>query len=255
LNAYQAARKHRIVSIKSFCRYLRDVEGKLEASNDASLSLRVPPPRPEKALRDKGYTIEAIEKLYQALGRVGKTPTMQAVQSVRDILCLHAKTGMHGTEVERLAKGEGKVTIQEGHGEIAATIKFIHKSGRVHVQSIDHQTLAAVQRLQARGVVPSIAHMRNVVFNACDAIGIERVTFGELRHSFVTWASERGEEVRSKSGGLPLSVIAVAVGHHSAATTKRFYDNVKVPPMIKIPIKLENPDDPPCEFSASAVSA
>ena len=34
------------------------------------------------------------------------------------------------------------------------------------------------------------------------------------------------------------------VGHHSAQTTKRFYENVKVPQMIKIPIKLEHPEDP-----------
>jgi hypothetical protein len=50
--------------------------------------------------------------------------------------------------------------------------------------------------------------------------------------------------VRPKSGGLPLAAVAAVVGHHSANTTKRFYENVKVPPMIKIPIKLEHPEDP-----------
>ena len=64
------------------------------------------------------------------------------------------------------------------------------------------------------------------------------------RHSFVTWASECGQEVRPKSGGLPLAAVAAVVGHHSANTTKRFYENVKVPPMIKIPIELKHPEDP-----------
>ena len=39
--------------------------------------------------------------------------------------------------------------------EIAATVTFIHKSGNVHRQSIDRQTLAVVQRLQARGAAPN----------------------------------------------------------------------------------------------------
>ncbi|HYI01801.1 hypothetical protein [Hyalangium sp.] len=49
--------------------------------------------------------------------------------------------------------------------------------------------------------------------------------------------------MRPKSGGLPLAAVAAVVGHHSANTTKRFYENVKVPPMIKSPIKLEHPED------------
>lgn len=79
---------------------------------------------------------------------------------------------------------------------------------------------------------------------ASGAVRYALVRFGELRHSFVTWASECGQEVRPKSGGLPLAAVAAVVGHHSAHTTKRFYENVKVPPMIKIPIKLEHPEDP-----------
>jgi integrase len=151
---------------------------------------------------------------------------------------------MHSTELERLAKGEGKVTPLEDQGEIAATVKFVHKSGRVHIQSIDRQTLEAVQRLRARGSAPVDSYIRKVVGRACKSLGMEPVRFGELRHSFITWASECGQEVRPKSGGLPLSAIAAVVGHQSPTTTKRFYENVKVPPMIKVPIKLEHPDDP-----------
>jgi len=251
LNRHTTARKNRITALKSFCAWLREVEGALTAAEDASISLKVPATRPEKSVREKGYSIEAIERLYRELSgweftnfRQEATRRTTDVQCVRDVLCIHAKTGMHGTEIERLARGEGKVSVVEDGGDIAATVKFIHKSGHVHLQSIDRQTLEAVQRLQARGAAPVDSHIRRVVRRACQSLGMEPVRFGELRHSFVTWAAECGREVRPKAGGLPLTAIAAVVGHHSAHTTKRFYDNVKVPPMIQIPINLEHPDDP-----------
>ncbi len=251
LNKHKAARKNRITALKSFCAWLREEEGALTAGEDASISLKIPATRPEKSVREKGYSIETIERLYRAINgweftNLNREDTRRRtdVQCVRDVLCIHAKTGMHGTEIERLARGEGKVSMVGEPGEIAATVTFIHKSGQVHRQSIDRQTLAAVQRLQARGAAPVDSHIRRVVRRACKSLRLPLVRFGELRHSFVTWASECGQEVRPKAGGLPLSAVAAVVGHHSAHTTKRFYENVKVPPMIKIPIKLEHPEDP-----------
>ena len=249
LARHPTGRKNRITALKSFASWLRE-QGALSLAEDPTVSLKVPVTRPEKAMREKGYSIETTERLYRAINgweytnfKQETTRRTTEVQCVRDVLCIHAKTGMHGTEIERLARGEGKVAMLEEPGEIAATVTFIHKSGNVHRQSIDRQTLAAVQRLQARGAAPVDSHIRRVVGRACKELGIEPVRFGEYRHSFVTWASECGQEVRPKSGGLPLTAIAAVVGHYSASTTKRFYDNVKVPPMIKIPIKLEHPED------------
>ncbi|WNG19323.1 site-specific integrase [Cystobacter fuscus] len=250
LARHKAGRKNRITALKSFASWLRE-QGTLALAEDPTVSLKVPATRPKKAVREKGYSIETTERLYRAISaweftNFGQEATRRTtdVQCVRDVLCIHAKTGMHGTEIERIAKGEGKVAVFEDQGEIAATVTFIHKSGNVHRQSIDRQTLAAVRRLQARGAAPVDSHIRRVVARACKTLGIEPVHFGEYRHSFVTWASECGQEVRPKAGGLPLTAIAAVVGHHSANTTKRFYDNVKVPPMIKIPINLEHPEDP-----------
>ncbi|QDF01336.1 hypothetical protein BHS05_20130 [Myxococcus xanthus] len=251
LNRQPTARKNRITALKAFCAWLREDAGALTAAEDASISLKVPASRPEKSVREKGYSLETIERLYGAISGWEFTNFQQEatrrttdVQCVRDVLCLHAKTSMHGTEIERLARGEGKVTLLKEPGEIAATVRFVHKSGRVHVQSLDRQALAAVQRLQARGAAPVDSHIRRVVRRACKSLGMELVRFGELRHSFVTWASECGQEVRPKSGGLPLAAIAAVVGHTSPATTKRFYENVAVPPMIKVPLRLEHPEDP-----------
>lgn len=251
-----AARKHRISALKSLTAWLRK-RGELVPADDASLSLQVPPPRPEKARRfaaggAKGYSIAQIERLYAALdGWPSKkfgwkgTERRVDVQCVRDVLLLHAKTGMHATEIERLARGEGRLDQLAGQGGIAGTITFIHKHGGVHVQSVDAQAVAAVKRLQARGSAPVDSYIRKVVQRAADKLGMKTIRFGELRHSFVTWARECGEEVRASEGGLSLDAIAAAIGHQSVRTTSRHYDQTKVPPMIRIPIRLVHADDPP----------
>jgi hypothetical protein len=136
LAQHKTARKNRIIALKSFTAWLRQVEGVLPGAEDASLALKVPPARPEKAVREKGYSIAQIERLYRAIsgwesakfGWKG-TGRVTDVRPVRDVLCLHAKTGMHATEIERLARGEGTVTVLKEQGPIAATIRFVHKSG------------------------------------------------------------------------------------------------------------------------------
>jgi integrase len=267
--ARRPAGKSRIIALKSFTAYLREQESVLTSKEDPTLDLRVPPPRPAKATRNKGYKIEHVEALYRAIKpwtpkydppRSDAPPV--DVQSVRDVLALHCLTGMHATEIERLAKGEGEVKAIDGHGEIAGTFKFVHKSGRVHIQSVNAQALAAAQRLQARGSAPVDSYIRRVINHAVEAWNkqikwtpggqapkdgrqpLKRINFGELRHSFVTWASERGRYVRPDDGGVSLPDIASAIGHASANTTKRFYEGVQVPPLIAVPIKLEHPDDP-----------
>lgn len=82
-------------------------------AEDPTVSLKVPVTRPEKAVREKGYSIETAERLYRALSgwefkNFNREDTRRTtdVQCVRDVLCIHAKTGMHGTEIERLARGE-----------------------------------------------------------------------------------------------------------------------------------------------------
>jgi len=259
LGRHKRARKNRITALKSFTSYLREQEATLTSKEDPTIDLKVPPARPQRAIREKGYPMEQVEKLYSAItgwesNRYGWKGTGRKVdvQCVRDVLVLHAKSGMHATEIERLAGGLGEVKAVEGQGEIAGTIKFIHKSGRVHIQSVDAQALAAAQRLQVRGSAPVDSFIRKVVKRAVEKVNkhahrevLKPIRFGELRHSFVTWAHERGQEVKAKEGGVPLHTVAAVVGHTTALTTKRFYEGVKVPVLIKIPIRLAHGDDPP----------
>ena len=39
----------------------------LTTAEDATLALKVPPARPEEAMRDKGYTMREVERLYAAI--------------------------------------------------------------------------------------------------------------------------------------------------------------------------------------------
>ncbi len=241
------AKKHRIIALKSFFSFLREVEAVITPAQDATLRLKVPPARPEKARRSKGYSMAEVETFYGAISgwespKLGGMKT--DVQAVRDLLVLHAKTGMHRSEIERIARGECELEMLNNHPEIRGVVRFIHKSGRVHPQSLDGQTLAAAQRLQARGGAPADSWVRKVLRHTAKSLGREPLKLGQMRHSFVSWALEHGVEVRPAEGGVPLSTVASIVGHSSTSTTSRFYDVRTVKPLIRIPLRLHHPEDP-----------
>jgi len=232
------AKKHRIASLKGFFSWLREEAAAISAAEDPTISLKVPPSRPEKLVRDKGYEIRDVERLYRAMSGTGDA------QLARDALVLHAKCGLHDTEIERLARGQGEVKAVHGHGEIAGTIRFVHKSGRIHLQSVDAQALSAAQRLQASSRKYNYWILFNCIRAAAQSIGRKPINLGELRHSVVTWGRNFGEKIRPTKAGVTTEDMAEFIGHTMSRTTKFFYDGTKVPPMIKIPIRLYNPQDP-----------
>jgi hypothetical protein len=265
VNERGTARGKRIAALKTFTAYFREVEATLEMNEDPTLALMMPPPRPEKLKRDKGYPMKLIERVYgavydweneempaDAFGRVRRRGANVAPmrkgegdpQAVRDLLVLRAKYGMHGTEIDRIATGSGNLEPVKGHKLIAGTVKFPHKSGRLHVLSLDAQGYAAAQRLQARGGVLSDRYLRTSLKYACKRLGVEPINPGELRHSYATWAGDVGVVVKPMKGGVSLEAIAATMGHQSKRTTGFFYWGVKIPAMIRIPIKLRHKDDP-----------
>jgi len=233
LNQWPTARKMRIITLKSFFSWLRE-EDRLKAAEDPTLSLKVPPAVAEKGRRAKGYSMAQVEKLYVAIGS----------QTVRDVLCLRAKTGMHDSEIARLASGKGELRVVNDPSGIAGTARFLHKNGRIHILSLDAQALAAAQRLQARGRAPIRNTVRESIGYASARIGQPPIHPSELRHSFTTWATNEGQVVRATRGGVPLDVVASVLGHQSTRTTKKFYDGTEIPPMITVPLKLHHPQDP-----------
>jgi len=248
---WEAGRKQRIAHLKSFCSWLRewDEGAALTMQNDPSLGLKVPPSRPEKARRAKGYPIELVEQLYAAVWR----------QDVRDVLRLRACTGMHHTEIERIAADGGEVRRVEDASGIAGTVRFVHKSGNEHILSVDAASLAAVERIVAAGARPpstrqsgpggcpkaeTAAQVFQRAAKRLDPANPPKLNPSELRHSFATWAEEVGSVIYPKGRGAPGELISAVMGHTEATTRKRFYSGVRVPPMICIPIRLHHPDDP-----------
>jgi integrase len=74
--------------------------------------------------------------------------------------------------------------------------------------------------------------------------GLEVIELERLRHSFITWAVAGGTLVQPKDGGIPIASIAELVGHKTQRTTRRFYLGTFIPPMAKLTLRLEHPEDP-----------
>lgn len=257
LDGWKTARHHRIVALKAFTAWARET-AQLRRGDDPTVDLRVPPARAEKSLRPKGYPMRLVERLYAEISS----------QALRDTICLRAKTGMHDSEISRIARGEARLKRLDDPSGIAGTITFRHKTGKVHVVSVDAQTFAAAERLAVRG--PLSRNAAKVMldrvairWHGCDGVtrkrtnargehvwetrpcpGCELFRPGELRHSFATWARAEGRLVRAREGGVPLAEVAAVMGHFSARTTATFYEGGEVPAMLALPLRLEHAEDP-----------
>jgi integrase len=227
--------KHRIVALKSLTAWLR-WRGDLKMHEDPTLALNVPQAKrlgpAEKAA--KVYDIALLEKTYRALPN----------QAVRDVFRVRMATGLHASEIARIARGEAMIR-RLGKGPIAATVDVRHKSGHDHRQSIDAATLAALDRLRVKNGLPTEKTFARSLDKAAEVTG-SPVLIGNLRHTFSTLATTCGRAVHpQETTGVPLEMVAQIVGHQSSATTKAFYLGTDIPPMITLPLQLEHPNDPP----------
>jgi integrase len=238
LDEWKAARNYRIAALKSFCTYLVKRQ-RLGAGENAAAHLESVKAPPARLLEVKGYTIKQVEQFYKALGS----------QRVRDYFCLGAKYGLHGSEIDRIARGQVEVTLVGVKG-IAAVLRFIHKGRHDHRQSIDAQALAAVRRMTTHGRAPTTTMVKDWVDATAAQLSkgkpqpFPKVFHHYLRHSHFTWMRQCGRKVEIEAGGLALSEIAALVGHRSLLMGKDYYDNSEVPPMAVLPLKLYHPEDP-----------
>lgn len=254
LDGWTTAHHKRIVTLKAFTAWARE-RGKLDRKDDPTLDLAVPAatPRPVAA---RAFTAEKIEAFYSALRDYSFAPgygddapedaprVAVSLQPVRDVFVLRARCGMHGTEIERLARGEGAIRVLENEGEIAATLVFPHKRGGEHVVSVDAQALAAARRLQVMGKAPDrVATGRAVARVVEQCPELAGFAFENLRHSFITLGAS-GRTVTARAGGVPLELLSQVAGHTSTSTTRRHYLGAHIPPMVVVPLRLANSDDP-----------
>jgi hypothetical protein len=235
LSAWEAGHRYRLEALKSFLSFLAREEVLPKENVGSHLRIERPPPAKVKTGR-RGYEISAVEELY----------SNTVAQSIRDVLLLRAKFGLHHTEIERIAEGGGEVIEVGSKSGIAAVIRYVHKSRREHRQSIDAQGVAALRRLMAKKKAPKKESVWMSFKRTALRIKQPEIAPNQLRHSFVTWAKDKGRVVRIENAGVSLDLIAMVVGHGmNVTTTKAHYDNSLVPPMIAIPINLAHKDDPP----------
>lgn len=261
LKSWPTAQHKRIVALKAFTAWLR-AEDRLKRAEDPTLDLVVPTAKSTRSLEERAYSADLIERFYAAMTNYSfpigyredddvppdAPKTFVDLQPIRDVFLLRAKTGMHGSEIDRLASGDGSIRLLKGHDPIAATLSFPHKKGGAHVVSIDAQTLAAAERLVASGTTPSRvttgrAIARVITKNEKEHPDFEGFALENLRHSFITLTAG-ATVVTPKGGGVPIELVAQLVGHTNTRTTRRHYLGVHVPPMAVLPLKLVNPDDP-----------
>jgi integrase len=221
------AKRARAIALRSFTHYLRG-EGLLSPSADPTLALSIPSPRPPRARRNRGYPADVIETAY------AKLPT----QPVRDTVLVRAMTGLHGTEVSRLASGAGSVRVVDDPSGIYAVVSVFHKNKHEHVISVSRRTHEALARLMRRGGCIESSAVHEALAKAGP------IHAGRFRHTFTTLALESGRLIHpAGQQGLTREVVANALGH-SAATNRRHYDGVAVPPMVVVPFNLQHPADP-----------
>src|SRR5262249_11131844 len=137
------SRRYKIVALKCFASFYVHVKHLLREHQNPAGELVVKKP---KARDPEIYSMEEVQEHYRNV----------PLQCVRDVLVLRAKGGMHGTEIDRIARKHGtRVDPITDHPVIAALLSYPHKRGETHCQFIDAQMLAAVKRLQERGSAPT----------------------------------------------------------------------------------------------------
>jgi integrase len=226
LDTWDSARNYRVTALQTWCTFL--IRRQRLTVNVAAL-LEVTKAPPSRLKRNRGYSIKQVESFYRSLDS----------QYIRDLYCVAAKTGMHTTEIRRMARGEVEIR-PVGKGGIAAVVRVVHKGKRDHLQSIDAQTLASLQRLMKLKRAPSGA----AVSRAVAKVGGTPVFPKYLRHSFSTWLKECGRKVTVQSGGLDHAEVAALIGHRTGLMLKDRYDNSAIPAMGVVDIRLEHPADP-----------
>lgn len=226
LRKFDGGHKGRVESLNAFARWLV-AEGRLDAWKPVTAPKEATVPRGVK----EAYSVDDLHTLAARLrGRV------------RDAVVVRALTGLHHTELEQVVgakvterplpdKGVWVRTLGPAH-EIRGVLQVVHKSRRIHRQSLDGVGLAAVLRLKEAGVPDRVTMWE----------AMSPLLPSNLRHTFVTLAGECGELVTWAGAGVDRARVAQVVGHRAGSTmTADRYDKAQVPPLIRLPLRFDAP--------------
>ena len=230
------SRRYKIVALKCFASFYIRQKHLLRSHQNPTAELVV---RRPKAKDPEIYGIEEVQQHYLNV----------SLQCVRDVLVLRAKGGMHGSEIDRIARKVGtKVEPIKNHPVLAALLSYPHKRGETHRQFIDTQMLEAVKRLQERGRAPTketvLHEMKSAAVRLSKKLGrpVSHLHPSKLRHSFLSWGTEMGEKVTRTGMGMSVQDMA-DIANHSRETSRKHYNRAPAA-YCKLPLKLKHPDDP-----------
>jgi integrase len=256
----------RIVALKSFSKWLRQggpsIEACLDRKDDWTLDLVCPETKRVKSIEEKAYRPDHVAAIYAKISpwsyKAGTGTRESDVQGVRDVIRIAAHTGMHLSEISRLARQRDEAGELVGRVErldnqphpIAGAFTVWHKNGVPHRIAVDQATYEAGLRLQAKGRAPEKSYVHKVLDRAAKLAGQPEIEPGSLRHSFVSWGNAFGVEVRVNGTGVSAATMAQVAGH-SLQTNMKHY-RLATEPLIVLPLlKLEHPDDPRPEETPS----
>ena len=206
------ARTHRKAVIKHLYTFCRE-KGLISRDEDPTFDLALPQAGGGMSKKERAITRDEF----------GRTFEKVTEEQYRDILTLQAGTGMHVSEAQRLARGQGLV----GPDFVAVQ----HKRGTLHRQAVKPDVMTAARRIQERGSF-SVSRYSKAVRKAAKAAGMRPWAPGSMRHSVTTWLLDEGAT---------LDQVSTWLGHLSPATTKRFYARlatIPLPGTARPPLRL-----------------
>lgn len=242
LSTWPTAKKHRVIALKALASWLRD-NGFLSSQTDPTLDLKsIKGKRKRTEEEAKAYDLRDVQTVYRAVLH----------QGIRDRITLCFGHGVHLSELERYARGEGRLR-SVGPWEacpIVGTLRLAHKSGEWHTISLNAQGFAAAQRIGAEGP-RSRSWCYQHLADVARQNNLPHLLLGSGRHSFTTWCRTPGMgvvKVEPPQPAVSLEDVAAVTGHRSVSTTRFHYDEADhIPHLLELPLRLVNPDDPPLD--------
>lgn len=233
------SRAHKIATLKALYSWLRRERHLITSAEDPTLDLKVPQAQPSQRRMQKERSPEQVQRVVEELAPDRRRARLAAARKIdieqvrhmtdyRPHLRLASSTGWHVTELARFAVS-GRIhapTEHQAADGTAAVLEALHKNGETFRTRVGQVGAAAAQELLDGGGF-SVERYAEAVAEAAEAAGVKGFR-GALRHSALTWISEReGEEAAQK-----------VARHKSPRTTKKHYTERAAPPNLLAKLEL-----------------
>ncbi len=205
------ARRPMMAALKTLFGWLRTERHELTAAEDVSRDLKLPQSDPAKRQRRVAHDIADVRKVLARLEGV-----------YRDALLFQWATSCHVSELERFVRDErSRLVVFDKPERLAdgtkalAVVELWHKTQEWHrIALTRREHVEAAQRLRERRSLPTRSDLNHVIYAACAAAGVERMSY-VMRHTTLTRAAARGIDRERRMAH---------ARHKNVATAERYVD-------------------------------